>query len=132
MNNEVLWRVKNEATNLEKSKAIAVTQHPKTMLCAGIIFLKDIKEYGLLETILFERYEEIDGEAYHVYRPIATCLVKQEKYLMASLLRRKLIEGVLSKAKSKYYKYDTSDYKICDDYSTHVIEWKGFPTHHAF
>ena len=121
---------KSDMTEIE-NKAIKCAQNVK-YLQHGVSFLHEMKWYDFLENLLMKRYDEIRGEDYHTYRSLLTDLAKRGKYLVASLLRRKLAQSGVAKAQSKYYKYAASDYKACTDYAEKVMDWKSFSTHDDF
>lgn len=113
------------------SEAIQIAQNSEH-LYLGISFLNDIEEYNLLEELILVRYNEVNGTDYGTYRSLSTTLAKQGKYLSATLLRRKLAQGCVVKAQSKYYRYAASDYKLCNDYAQKVQDWKEFHDHVSF
>ena len=98
----------------------------------GFQFLHDIGNYDAIETLFLQRGQEVKGHDYYVYRPISSALYKHGKALIASLLRRKLVESILEKAQSKYYRYAASDYKLAGDYAKNVDNWHGHCNHMQF
>ena len=52
--------------------------------------------------------------------------------LSASLLRRKLVDGILNQVKSQYYKYAVSDLKIAHRYAVDVKNWEAFQNHEQY
>jgi len=82
--------------------------------------------------IFLERGQEVKGHDYYVYQPISSALYKHGKALIASLLRRKLVENILEKTQSKYYGYAASDYKPAGDYAKNVTDWQGHYNHEQF
>ena len=98
----------------------------------GFQFLHDIGNYDAIETLFLQRGQEVKGHDYYVYRPISSALYKHGKALIASLLRRKLVESILEKAQSKYYRYAASDYKLAGDYAKNVTDWQGYYNHEKF
>lgn len=91
-------------------------------------FLHDLQEYDAIEELYFAREEEVDGSDYSIYRKLSTELNKQGKSLIATLLRRKLVEDVLAAARSKSYKYAASDLKLASDFAKNISDWNGYPT----
>jgi len=116
---------------LAEVSAIKVAQAAK-YLPYGVSFLKEMKRYDLVEGLLLKRYDEVSGDDYHTYRALSATLAKAGKYLIASLLTRKITQSGVAKAQSKYYKYAASDYKLCHDYASKVDDWDKFPTHDEF
>lgn len=101
-------------------------------LASAFKFLQDLQEFDAIEQLYFAREEEVDGSDYSVYRKLSTELNKQGKSLIATLLRRRLVEDVLAAARSKSYKYAASDLKLASDFAAHISDWKGYPTHADF
>jgi hypothetical protein len=101
-------------------------------LASAFKFLQDIQEFDAIEQLYFAREEEINGNDYSIYRKLSAELNKQGKSLIATLLRRKLVEDVLAAARSKSYKYAASDLKLASDFAAHISDWKGYPTHADF
>lgn len=101
-------------------------------LASALKFLQDLQEFDAIEQLYFAREEEVDGSDYSIYRKLSTELNKQGKSLIATLLRRKLVEDVLTAARSKSYKYAASDLKLASDFAKNISEWKGYQTHADF
>lgn len=102
------------------------------ILASGFKFLQDLNEFDAIEELYFAREEEVDGSDYSIYRQLSTELNKQGKSLIATLLRRKLVEDVLTAARSKSYRYAASDLKLASDFAANVSDWKGYSTHTDF
>ncbi|ODN41619.1 DUF6880 family protein [Piscirickettsia litoralis] len=68
-----------------------------------------------------------DGEVRNVYysplRQLSNQLAKHECFLEAVLCRRILVDGVLVKSQSKYYKYAVNDLKQAMKFAEEVKEW---------
>ncbi|WP_133140268.1 DUF6880 family protein [Legionella genomosp. 1] len=101
-------------------------------LASAFKFLQDIQEFDAIEQLYFAREEEINGNDYSIYRKLSTELNKQGKSLIATLLRRKLVEDTLSAARSKSYKYAASDLKLASEFAANISDWRGYPTHADF
>lgn len=101
-------------------------------LANGFKFLQDLNEFDAIEQLYFAREKEIDGDDYYVYRKLSSELHKQGKSLIAALLRRKLVAGVLAAARSKSYRYAANDLKLASDFAANVSDWRGYPTHADF
>ncbi len=101
-------------------------------LASAFKFLQDLQEFDAIEQLYFTREEEVDGSDYSVYRKLSTELNKQGKSLIATLLRRKLVDDILSAARSKSYKYAASDLKLASDFAKNISNWKGYSTHTDF
>lgn len=102
------------------------------ILASGFKFLQDLNEFDAIEQLYFAREEEVNSSDYSIYRKLSTELNKQGKSLIATLLRRKLVEDVLVAARSKSYRYAASDLKLASDFAKNISDWKGYPTHADF
>ena len=101
-------------------------------LASALKFLQDLQEFDAIEQLYFAREEEVDGSDYSIYRKLSTELNKQGKSLIATLLRRTLVEDVLAAARSKSYRYAASDLKLASDFTANISDLKGYPTHADF
>lgn len=120
----------NEKKDAAKEALQLAKDSPR--LASAFKLLQDLQEFDAIEQLYFAREEEIDGSDYSVYRKLSTELNKQGKSLIATLLRRRLVEDVLAAARSKSYKYAASDLKLASDFAAHISDWKGYPTHADF
>jgi len=114
-----------------KEEALKIAQNEQ-YISRSFEFLHELNEYDGVETLYYERESEINGSEYYVYRKLSTSLHQHGKHLIAALLRRKLVENVLSQAKSKSYRYAASDLKLAGDYALEVKDWRGYPEHKVF
>lgn len=89
-------------------------------------FLSEIQAYEKIDQLIKDNFSKLDENNYSFYRPLSKTLANAGFPLSACILRRKLIDGILSGAKSKYYKYAVSDLKLSKDYSGAVQNWCGF------
>ena len=128
-----LKHASEEDRQVANSKALGLAkEHSNLGVALG--FLVDIKLWDEVESMIVEnaKNNSLDGYDYSRYRKLSTTLDKQEKPLAATLLRRTLVEEVLSRAQSKYYHYGVSDLKKADDFSQSVTDWRGFDDHQGF
>lgn len=96
-------------------------------------FLTTIQELEAAAHVVMTRYEALDERDYHCFRPLSKTLAQAGFNLSACLLRRKLIDGILNKALSKYYRYAVSDLNIATRLAQSIQDWHGFPdqTHYV-
>ncbi len=107
-------------------------EHYDGSLHALLSFLYDLQDYEKLDLAIITYYNALDDCSYSLYRPLSKNLVLAGFPLSACLLRRKLIEGVLNRAISKYYKYAISDLNLAAKYAESVIDWLEFDPHNKF
>lgn len=125
-------KLADESENEYAAKEALQLAKDSPRLANAFKFLHDLQEFDAIEQLYFAREEEVDGSDYSVYRKLSTELNKQGKSLIATLLRRKLVEDVLAAARSKSYKYAASDLKLASDFAKNISDWKGYPTHADF
>lgn len=95
-------------------------------------FLSNIQAYDELNRIIQKKYDLLSETSYHFYRPLSKALATAGYPLSATLLRRKLIDGVLNKAISKYYKYAVADLSISQRLAKEITQWHQFQTHSTY
>jgi dephospho-CoA kinase len=59
-------------------------------------------------------------------------ILKEIDPLTATLLYRKLMEPILTSAKSKYYNYAAKDLISCQELSRKIVDWKNHQDHSQF
>lgn len=114
-----------------KEKALLLAKN-STRLSSAFKFLHDMGEYDAIEHLYFFREGDIDDSDYYVYRKLSTALHQNGKHLIATLLRRRLVNNVLDHARSKSYRYAASDLKLAGDFAAHVNDWRKYPSHADF
>jgi hypothetical protein len=120
-----------EERKIALAKAIELTK-AQDNIAVSLQFLYNIQEYDLIENLIFENTKQLNAYDYSLYRKLSTDLAKNGKYLAATLLRRELVNNVLTKAISKYYKYAVSDLKKAREFSFKVTDWHNFDDHAGF
>lgn len=95
-------------------------------------FLADIQEYEKLNNIIITQYENLSEHDYTFYRPLSKNLATAGYPLSGCLLRRKLVNGIINRGQSKYYKYAASDLKISQRYAESVNDWQEIPEHNKY
>ena len=123
--------INNEQKLVAKEKALTMAGN-RDSIGEAIYFLDEIQEYALLSDFLLENTQNLNDVHYSFLRPLSKRLAANGYGLAATVLRRSLVEGILNKAQSKYYKYAISDLKLAKDYSHHVTDWRGIVDHTTF
>ncbi|MCP4476194.1 MAG: hypothetical protein GY821_16865 [Gammaproteobacteria bacterium] len=98
-------------------------------LSGGFSLLHDLEEFDAIEALYFLRERDVDGGDYAVYRKLSTTLHQHGKHLVATLLRRHLVDCILATARYKSYKYAASDMKLAGDFSAPITDWRDYQTH---
>ncbi len=80
---------------------------------------------------LRQRLSELNGHNYWVLRPAAEALTQSDA-LAASLLYRLLVEGVLSRGTSRYYRYAIGDLRAATLLADSVTDWESFEPHETY
>ena len=122
---ETIKKIKNEACQFALG-------HYNESLYDLLRFMHDLQDYEKLDQIIRSHYNDLDDSDYHLYRPLSGDLALAGFPLAACLLRRKLIEGILDKGISKYYKYAISDLNLASQYAEAVTDWLEFKRHDKF
>ncbi len=81
--------------------------------------------------LVLERHAEIDGNLYYLLDPVARWL-EGASPLVATLLRRAMIEDTLRGAKSKRYRHAARHLAECRSLTPLVGDYGAFETHTAF
>lgn len=95
-------------------------------------FLGDVGMIDELEAYVFSRVEKLDGSSYYSLPQVAEALVKQARYLAATLIYRSLLDAMMEKAYAKSYHHGVDYLHAMDRFSPLIKDWKGYPTHNAF
>jgi len=95
-------------------------------------FLLEIQDLDTLSDIIIKKYVSLSVHDYYLYRPLSKTLATARYPLAACLLRRQLIDGILGRAQSKYYRYAVSDLKIAKRYAEQVNDWQGMLNHDGY
>lgn len=120
-----------KAKAIAKEAALTLAQKASSFEMA-IHFLDEIGEHGLLAEHVLANQNELPNVYYGTFRPLSKRLAANGYSLAAVLIRRGLVQGVLNKAKSKYYKYSASDLKLAHDYGQSIDAWRGCLSHELF
>ncbi|MEK6248296.1 MAG: hypothetical protein N2C12_08960, partial [Planctomycetales bacterium] len=80
--------------------------------------------------LMRQRFSELNGRNYWVLRPAAEKLSTNDA-LAASLLYRLLVDGVLSRGTSRYYRHAISDLRAATLLADSVTEWEDFEPREA-
>jgi hypothetical protein len=104
-----------------KQKALLLAEKVASSSTA-IHFLSAISEYELLSDYIIKNHAKLDDAYYSELRQLSKILHQSGFHLAAVLLRRVLAEGVMDRAKSKYYSYAANDLKQAKDYATHITD----------
>ena len=92
-------------------------------------FLFEMERLADSERYLLKRSAQLNGDYYYQLLPWAKTFEKQERFLMASVIYRTLLESILRRAKSKYYTYGVRYLRKLDELAPKVIDWGRQPSH---
>ncbi|MCX7124331.1 MAG: hypothetical protein NTU49_00975, partial [Gammaproteobacteria bacterium] len=115
----------------EQAFQFACDQH-KGSIGTVLRFLSEIAAFKKIDEIVQEKFDDLSEDDYYLYRPLSKTLSASGFSLSACLLRRKLIDGILNRAISKYYKYAVSDLNLSAAYAKEVQDWKSFQNHDQY
>jgi hypothetical protein len=95
-------------------------------------FLDSIQEYDHMSNLIIDNLNALTSYNYSFYRTLSKTLSQNSYNLAATLLRRQLIDTVLTQARSKIYHYAVSDLKLCLRFGEMVEDWRGFDDNQAY
>jgi len=84
------------------------------------------------ETYLLHRAGDFDGDDYYSILPLAEAMEREERYLVATVLYRALLESILARAIPKYYGYGVRYLRKLDDLAPLVKHWCTFTPHQEY
>jgi hypothetical protein len=98
----------------------------------GMKFLVELGEFGKCAELIYAKLEtKIDGCNYRELRPIISALRNVEP-LAAMLLCRKILERILNKRTSQYYKFAARDLVDCGKLSEKITNFRGYKNHDEY
>lgn len=115
-----------------KQKAINLIQNNNTFIGSVWGFLADIQEFTELSNSILYNLDKIREVNVSGLRNVTKELAAHGQYLAAVLVRRSLVENVLSEAKSKYYDYAVSDLKLAMEYGSLVVDWDIYENNEVY
>ena len=92
-------------------------------------FLMDVDRVDDAAEYLFRHRDQLDGDAYPVLVPLAKALEAGERFLVASIIYRALLESILARAQSRYYHHGVRYLKKLDALAPSIANWRGIPPH---
>lgn len=95
-------------------------------------FLLNCKFLDKCSELVQNRLDDVIGRNYQLLRNVAKALAKDEYFLSSALLYRKLAEDIISKVKSKYYKYAAKDLYACEELDKYILDYGKFESHAVF
>lgn len=107
-----------------KEKALRLAK--EASITSSFAFLMEMGEVATVAKWVREAAEEVQQLYYSELRSLSNQLVKQGYPLEAVLCRRILVDGVLAKSQSKYYKYAVNDLKQAMKFAEEIKDWHGF------
>lgn len=114
-----------------KAKSLAIITKSNN-IGSACIFLDEVQEYEELNKLLLENLDKISIFNVSFIRKLSKTLATHGYFLVATLIRRALINQVLVKAQSKYYHYAVSDLKLSIEYGSQIVDWQGFKTNNEY
>lgn len=109
-----------------KKKAIEYAKTQSLKLTFN--FLMEMGEVALVATWVRENINDLENVHYSSLRTLSNQLAQQGYPLEGVICRRTLVDGVLVKAQSKYYKYAVNDLKQAMKFAEDIQEWGNIPS----
>ncbi len=146
---EVAWRVFRRSRSKERlsllgsvigeseteriiDSEIALVLESPTLDYVDASFLLELERFAEAERYLIERSTQLNGDYYDQLLPWAKAFEKQERFLVASVLYRVLLDSILRRAVSKYYTYAVRYLRKLDDLGPRIRDWGGLPGHDEY
>ena len=111
----------------ERQKEAINTARAHRRIHEALSFLMEQSFLPNAASLVINRWKELDGDTYSTLRPAAEKLAADFP-LAAVLLRRCLVEAILEKGQSKYYRYAIEDLMQTDILSRMVKDWHNIET----
>ncbi len=111
----------------ERQKEAVKTAKAHRRIHEALSFLMEQVFLSDAASLVINRWKELDGDSYSTLRPAAEKLAADFP-LAAVLLRRCLVEAILVKGQSKYYRYAIEDLMQADILSRMVKDWHNIET----
>lgn len=92
-------------------------------------FLMEIERFDDAERYMTERAEQLNGDYYYQMLPWAKTFENHDRFLVASILYRAMLDSILRRAKSKYYTYGVRYLRKLDELAFRINDWSGQPSH---
>lgn len=120
-------KLSNEKEKARAKKAALEISGISPSIPKALEFLSSIQEFDAIEKLIIDNVNSPQlADNYLAVRRISTDLAKHGKALSATLLRRMLVDRVLAKSNSRYYRYAVSDLKKANEFSSGVSDWRNF------
>jgi hypothetical protein len=111
---------------------IEVILKSQTLDYVDASFLVELERLADAERFLLERSAQLNGDYYYQLLPWAKTFEKHERFLVASVIYRALLESILRRAKSKYYTYGVRYLRKLDYLAPRVRDWGDFVGHEDY
>jgi hypothetical protein len=109
-------------------EAAAILKSPK-LYYVDASFLMELERFDDAERYVMGLSDQLDGDYYYQLLPWANAFEKQERFLVASVLYRALLDSILHRGISKYYTYGVRYLRKLDDLALRVKDWCGLVSH---
>jgi hypothetical protein len=95
-------------------------------------FLLELGHISDAEEYVLKRRDQLDGDCYAAYPPLAKQFEKAKRPLAAALIYRALLDSILIRAYSKAYPYGVRYLKKLDKLSLKIVDWQSSATHEQY
>ncbi|MFH2054714.1 MAG: DUF6880 family protein [bacterium] len=118
----------NERHRIIESEVAAILQSPN-LGYVDASFLMELERFDDAERYLAERAAQLTGDYYYHLKPWAMAFERQERFIVASILYRALLDSILRRGISKYYTYGVRYLRKLDDLALHIDNWGETGSH---
>ncbi|MCP3849866.1 MAG: hypothetical protein GY694_06470 [Gammaproteobacteria bacterium] len=127
--NDLLNIIGEEQREQVIAKEAELLQNDNELSISHAHFLIDMGYIDLAESYIFKRKEQLNGEYYYTLPNLAKVMEKNEKYLVATIILRSLLNSIFERAKSKTYPHGIRYLKTLDKLANRVSDWRDISTH---
>ena len=112
---------------LEEEAGVILRSHE--LSCSDAVFLVETGRLDDADTYLLDLADQLDGLFYEALLPLAESLEQNEKFLVASVIYRALLESILSRAVSKYYHHGVRYLRKLEALAQEIGGWQSVMPH---
>jgi len=112
---------------LEEEAGVILRSHE--LSCSDAAFLVETGRLDDADTYLLDLADQLDGLFYEALLPLAESLEQNEKFLVASVIYRALLESILSRAVSKYYHHGVRYLRKLEALAQEIGGWQSVMPH---
>lgn len=111
---------------------VSLIAESSTLSITDAEFLMTIEKIDEAEEYLLKRADQLNGRNYVSLPDLANKMETKNRYLVASLIYRNLLNSILERGYTKAYSHGIRYLKKCDWLANKITAWQVFENHEAF